>query len=66
MLILLFVSPFKGAVYTNKGACAKGVKIFAILFENNLLLRASQQSVVKWARPFLQLMATPTVSNAGV
>ena len=46
-------------------SCAEGAKIFAILFENNLLLRTSQQSSVKWAWIFWQPVATPAVSHSG-
>ena len=43
--------------------CAEGAKIFAILSENNVILRTSQQSLVKWAWAFSQPVATPTVSH---
>ena len=47
------------------GSSAKGAKIFAILVKNNLVLRTSQQSVVKGAWAFLQPMAAPAVSHPG-
>ena len=48
MLIMLFVSPLKVPLVNAKMcSCAEGTKIFAILFENNLVLRTSQQSLVK-------------------
>ena len=46
-------------------SCAEGTKDFAILFENNLVLRTSQQSLVKWAWAFWQLMAVRTVFHSG-
>ena len=47
------------------GRCAEGAKIFAILFENNVVLRTSQQSLVKGAWDFLQSVAAPTVFHPG-
>ena len=44
-------------------SCAEGLKIFAILFENNLVLRISQKSLVKWARAFSQSVGVPTLSE---
>ena len=44
---------------------AKGAKIFAIFFENTIVLRTSQQSLVKWALAFSQPLAAPTVSHPG-
>ena len=44
-------------------SCAEGAKIFAILFENNLVLRTSQQSLVEWAWVFSQPVAASTVSH---
>ena len=46
-------------------SCAEGAKIFAILFENNLVVRTSQLSLVKWAWAFSQSVAAPTVSHPG-
>ena len=45
--------------------CAESGKIFAILFENNLVLRTSQQSLVKLVWAFSQPVAAPTVSHPG-
>ena len=59
MLIVLFVSAFKGAV----SQCAEGAKIFAILFENNLVVRTSQQSLLKWVWAFSQPAAVPNVTH---
>ena len=47
-------------------SCAEGAKIFAILLENNLVLRASQQSLVKWAWAFSQPVAAHAVSHSGL
>ena len=44
---------------------AKNGKIVAILFENNVVLRTSQQSLVNWAWAFSQPVAAPTVIHAG-
>ena len=44
-------------------SCAEGGKIFVILFENNLELRTSQQSLVKRAWAFLQPVAAPTATH---
>ena len=44
-------------------SCAEGAKIFTLLFENNLVLRISQQSLVKWVWAFSQPVAAPTVLN---
>ena len=43
-LIVLFICPFKGAVskYQECAVAPKVLKFFAILFENNLVLRTSQ------------------------
>ena len=46
-------------------SCTEGAKIFAIFFKNNLVLRSSQQSLVKCAWAFLQPMAASTVSDPG-
>ena len=46
-------------------SCAEGAKLFAILFENNIVLRTNQQSLVKWAWVFSQPMATPAISHPG-
>ena len=65
MLIVLFVSLLKVPLtMLRMSSCAEGAKIFAILFENSLVLRTSQQSLVKWAWAFRQLMAAPTVSHS--
>ena len=46
-------------------SCAEGLKIFALLFENNLVLRTSQQSFVKWTWAFSQSVDALTVTNPG-
>ena len=46
-------------------SCTEGAKFFAILFENNLILGTSQQSLVKRAWAFSQAVAAPTVSHPG-
>ena len=46
-------------------SCAEGLKIFAILFENNLVLRISQKSLVKWARAFSQSVSALTATHSG-
>ena len=45
--------------------CAEGAKIFVLLFENNLVLRTSQQSLIKWTWAFSQPVAPPTISHPG-
>ena len=45
--------------------CAEGERTFAILFENNLVLRTSEQSLVKWAWAFAQPAAAHAVSHSG-
>ena len=45
----------------RKWSCAEGAKNFAILFENILELRTSQQSLIKGAWDFFQPVAVPTV-----
>ena len=45
-------------------SCAEGLKIFDILFETNVVLRTSQQSLVKEAWAFLQFVAALTVTHS--
>ena len=40
-------------------------KIFALLFENNLVLRTNQQSLIKWTWVFSQSVTALTVTNPG-
>ena len=63
---MLHVSPLKVPLANAKDVqlCRKR-KIFAILFENDLIPRTSQQSLVKCAWAFSQPMAAPTVSHPG-
>ena len=64
---MLFVSPFQDAV-SQRQECAvapKAQKRFDVLFENNLLLRIDQQSLVKGAWAFSQSMAALTVTHPG-
>ena len=42
-----------------------GAKIFDILFENNVVLRISQLSLVKGARAFSQSVAALTATHPG-
>ena len=44
-------------------SCTAGAKIIAILFENILVQRTSQPSMVKWAWAFSQSVVAPTVSH---
>ena len=46
-------------------SCAEDAKIFAILFENKLILKMSPESLVKWTWAFSQPVAAPTVSHSG-
>ena len=46
-------------------SCAEDAKIFAILFENNLVLKTNQQSLVKLVWFFSQSVAAPTVTHPG-
>ena len=46
-------------------SCAEGAKSFAIFFENSLVVRTSQQSLVKWVWAFSQSVAAPTVNHPG-
>ena len=46
-------------------SCTAGANFFAILFENNLVLRTNQQSMVKWAWAFSQPVAASTVPHPG-
>ena len=46
-------------------SCAEGAKNFPNLFENILVLRTSQQSLVKVVLAFSQPVAAPTVTHPG-
>ena len=46
-------------------SCAENAKMFAILFENNLILKTSQQNLVKGAWASSQPVAVPSVSHSG-
>ena len=66
-LIVLFVSPLKVPLVNTKDVQLRPrrEKTFALLFENTLVLRTSQHSMVKWAWVFTQPVAAPTVSHSG-
>ena len=49
----------------SMSSCAEGAKIFALFFENNLVLRISQQSLVKLVWAFSQSVVAPTVNHPG-
>ena len=49
----------------NLCSCSEGTKIFSILFENNLVLRTSQQSLVNGAWAFLQPVAALILTHPG-
>ena len=65
-LIALFVSSLKVPLVNVKDVQLRRMREnFCYLFENNLVLRTSQQSLVKWTRAFSQFLAAPTVSDPG-
>ena len=66
ILIVLFVSPLKvPLVKATDVQLHRRLDNFAILFENNLILRTSQQCLIKWAWAFSQPVAASTVSHPG-
>ena len=64
---MLIVGRFKVAVSQCQEyvVAPKARKIFAILFQRNLLLRTSQQSLIEGAWAFSQPVAALTVTHPG-
>ena len=62
MLIMLFISPFKGAVSQCQEYAVAAREIFAIFLENNVVLKTSQLSLIEMAWAFSQPVAALTVT----